>query len=44
MDLSRWDVTNVADKRSMFEEATDFVGDVTAWNISDEDTMDSMDY
>jgi len=24
----------------MFEGATDFMGDVTAWNIGDEDSMD----
>ena len=41
-NLSRWQVGQVTDMRSMFEGATSFNGDLSGWNVGQVTDMDWM--
>ena len=41
-DISKWDVSQVTDMRSMFEGATAFNGDISKWDVSQVTDMRSM--
>merc|ERR1719163_2094570 len=41
-DISKWDVSSVADMDGMFSWATAFNGDISKWDVSSVDTMSYM--
>ena len=43
MDLNNWDVSNVTNMTSMFQDATSFNQPLNKWNVSKVLYMDTMD-
>ena len=41
-DLSGWDVSNVTDMKSMFQNAESFNQNLSKWNVSKETRMEGM--